>query len=153
MTLAQLPARLLSGVYIFHSGMQKWDGDEETAHALHGMASGAYPFLEKVQPKQFLQLLSAGEMAVGAALAVPIVPQRLAGLALTGFGSGLMGLYYRTPGMREEGSIWPTQQGIALAKDVWLVGIGLNLLLAAGHERRARRKDELAELADLAAAG
>jgi hypothetical protein len=35
----------------------------------------------------------------------------------------------QTPGMREEGSIKPTQAGTALAKDVWLVGAGLSLLL------------------------
>jgi hypothetical protein len=53
----------------------------------------------------------------------------LAGAALTAFGGGLLSLYVRTPGMRQEGSIRPTQAGTALAKDVWLVGAGLTLLL------------------------
>lgn len=147
MKLSQLPARVVTGAYIFHSGMQKWGGDEETAAALHGMASGAYPFLQRMEPARFLQLLAAGEMAVGAALAVPLVPERTAGKLLTGFAAGLMGLYFRTPGIREEGSIWPTQQGIALAKDVWLLGIGLNLLLSsAGSDRdRAREATEAIE--------
>jgi hypothetical protein len=35
----------------------------------------------------------------------------------------------KTPGMRREGSIWPTEQGIGLAKDVWMLGIGLSLVL------------------------
>jgi hypothetical protein len=30
--------------------------------------------------------------------------------------------------MRKPHSIWPTQQGIAISKDVWLLGIGLTLL-------------------------
>jgi hypothetical protein len=38
-------------------------------------------------------------------------------------------LYVRTPGMRKKGSPFPTQQGITLAKDVWLVGIGLGLVI------------------------
>lgn len=148
MKLSQLPARVASGVYIFHSGMQKWNGDEETARALHGMASGAFPFLEQLEAKQFLQILAAGEMAVGAAAAVPFVPERLAGLALTGFASGLLTVYARTPGMRREGTIWPSQQGIALAKDVWLLGIGLNLLLAAAREDKLEHA--LADLEELA---
>ncbi len=39
-----------------------------------------------------------------------------------------MQLYLKTPGMREPGSLKPTQDGIGLAKDVWLVGAGLALL-------------------------
>ena len=56
-------------------------------------------------------------------------PAALAGAGLTAFSSGLLGLYVRTPGMRKKGSPFPTQQGITLAKDVWLVGIGLGLIL------------------------
>jgi len=68
-------------------------------------------------------------MATGAALLLPFVPAAVAGLALTGFAGALLGLYARTPGMRREGSIWPTEQGITLAKDVWMLGIGLSLVL------------------------
>lgn len=125
---SHLPMRLLTGIYILHSGMEKWNGDEETAQGLHGVASGAYPFIKDMEPSQFLRLLSVGEMAIGAAVATPFVSPRLAGAMLTGFSGGLLGLYFRTPGMRKEGSIWPTQDGIALAKDVWLLGIGLSLL-------------------------
>ncbi len=149
MKVAQLPARFATGAYIFHSGLQKWDGDEETAQALHGMTAGAYPVVERLEPRQFLRMLSIGEMAVGAAVAVPLVPERLAGLALTAFGSALMGLYYRTPGMRQEGSIWPTQQGIGLAKDAWLVGVGANLLVSSlggsSGSRKQRTRRELEE--------
>jgi hypothetical protein len=31
--------------------------------------------------------------------------------------------------MREEGSLRPTQQGMSIAKDVWMFGIGLTLLI------------------------
>jgi hypothetical protein len=30
--------------------------------------------------------------------------------------------------MRQEGSLRPTQQGIPLAKDVWMLGIGISLI-------------------------
>jgi hypothetical protein len=42
---------------------------------------------------------------------------------------GMLTMYARTPALRERRSIWPSQQGIAVAKDVWMLGIGLGLLL------------------------
>jgi hypothetical protein len=128
---AHVPARVIAGAFILHSGIDKWKGDEATATAVHGMASGTYPFLAKLGPDKFLKLLAAGEIAVGAAVAIPIVPERVAGAALTGFAGSLLGLYVRTPGMRKPHSIWPTQQGIAISKDAWLLGIGLTLLAAS----------------------
>jgi hypothetical protein len=74
-------------------------------------------------------MLAVSEIALGTALLVPVVPAALAGAGLTAFSAGLLGLYVRTPGMRKNGSPFPTQQGITLAKDVWLVGIGLGLVL------------------------
>jgi hypothetical protein len=127
MKLANVPPRLTAGAYILHSGLAKWQGDEATAAATHGFAKGTYPMLGKLQPKQFLRLLAAGEIALGTFLLTPMVPDRFAGAALTGFSATLLGLYARTPGMRKPGSIWPTQQGIGLSKDVWMLGIGLGL--------------------------
>ncbi|WP_207556036.1 hypothetical protein [Intrasporangium flavum] len=62
------------------------------------------------------------------------MPNRLAGAALTAFSGGLVGLYLRTPGMRQEGSIWPTPDGMAVSKDTWMLGIGASLL-ASRHDR------------------
>jgi hypothetical protein len=123
-----LASRLASGAFILHSGLQKRKADEETATGLHGFAATAYPFLADVEPRRFARLLAAGEMAVGAALLLPVVPNRLAGAALSGFSGALLGLYAKAPGLREAGSIWPTQQGTAVAKDVWLLALGIDLL-------------------------
>jgi hypothetical protein len=136
---AHVPARVIAGAFILHSGLDKWKGDETTAAALHGMASGTYPFLAKLEPGRFLKLLAAGEIAVGAAVAVPLVPERIAGAALTGFSASLLGLYARTPGLRKPGSIWPTQQGIPVSKDVWLLGIGLGLLVESFNDASGRQ--------------
>jgi hypothetical protein len=38
--------------------------------------------------------------------------------------------------MRQPGSIWPTQQGIAVSKDIWMLGIGLGLLADAATTGR-----------------
>jgi hypothetical protein len=40
----------------------------------------------------------------------------------------LVGLYLRTPGLHKPGTILPNQTGIALSKDVWMLGIGVGLL-------------------------
>jgi hypothetical protein len=141
--LSHVPLRLAAGSFILNSGLSKWSGDEATAAGIHGFAAGTYPAVQKIDPPVFLKVLAAGEIAVGAALLAPVVPARTAGLALTGFSAGLLGLYAKTPGMRN--GIRPTQEGTAIAKDVWLAGIGASLLLDGVSDRRAARKAAKAE--------
>ncbi|UKY53475.1 DoxX family membrane protein [Streptomyces inhibens] len=129
--------RLATGAFLLNSGLTKLRADQATAQAVHGMACTAYPFLEKLPAERFTRLLACSEIAVGSALLAPLVPTRLAGLALTGFSSGLVGLYLRLPGMRKPGSLLPTQEGIVLAKDSWMLGIGLGFLSAPCRRRRA----------------
>lgn len=128
-----IPPRLATGAFILNSGLGKLKADEATAQTLHGMARTAYPFLEKIEAERFTRLLAWSEIAVGGALLVPVVPTRLAGLALAGFSAGLLGLYLRVPGMREPGSLRPSQAGVPLAKDAWMFGIGLGFLGAGAH--------------------
>jgi hypothetical protein len=126
---SHLPQRIAAGAFILNSGLGKWSADDEAAAQLHGFAVGTYPFLAKLKPRDFVRLLSASEIALGAALLLPIVPAAVAGAGLTAFSGGLLGLYARTPGMRKDGTPLPTQQGIPLAKDVWMLGIGLGLVI------------------------
>lgn len=125
--LRHLPTRLATGAFILNAGLGKWSGDEETAAGLHGMAIGTYPFLKSVAPPTFLKLLAGTEIGLGAALLLPVIPAATAGAGLVAFSSGLLGLYWRTPGMRD--GLRPTQQGTPIAKDVWMLGIGLGLIL------------------------
>lgn len=127
--LRNMPTRAATGGYILHSGLAKWKGSEEQAKGVHAMASGAYPFLAKVPPPTFLKALSVAEICTGAALLVPVVPNKVAGAGLTAFAGSLVGMYLRTPALRKPGSIWPSQSGIAISKDVWMLGIGLGLMV------------------------
>ena len=129
MRLSHAPLRVAIGAYILNSGLGKRGLEGEAAAGMHGMAAGAMPQLRQIPPDRFAVLLSRGEVALGAALLAPFVPSLLAGAALTAFGAGLVQLYLKTPGMREGGSLRPSQEGIGLAKDVWLVGAGLTLVL------------------------
>ncbi len=67
-------------------------------------------------------------IGLGAALLLPFIPGRLAGLALAGFSGDLLAMYVRTPGMTQDDVICPTQEGTPVAKDVWMLGIGLSLI-------------------------
>ncbi|MEU7792500.1 hypothetical protein ACGFKZ_21645 [Micromonospora tulbaghiae] len=129
MRLSHAPLRVAIGAYILNSGLGKRSLEGEAAAGMHGMAAGAMPQLRQIPPDRFAVLLSRGEVALGAALLAPFVPSLLAGAALTAFGAGLVQLYLKTPGMREGTSLRPSQAGIGLAKDVWLVGAGLTLVL------------------------
>lgn len=125
-----LPGRITTGAYILHSGLDKWRADGTRATALHGMAARAFPVLNRIPPARF-RLLAASEIAVGTALLAPILPNAMAGAALTGFSGSLVTMYARTPALRKPGSIWPSQAGVAVSKDIWMRGIGLGLVADA----------------------
>lgn len=128
--LRRAPLRLTTGAFILSAGWDKWKGDEQTAAQLHGFATGTYPFLKSIEPTTFRKVLAAGEIGLGVALLVPVVPATLAGAGLTAFAGSLLGLYVRTPGMRR-GSLDPrsTPAGLPISKDVWMLGAGLALLI------------------------
>jgi DoxX len=134
-----IPGRIASGAFIAHAGWDKWHGSPEQATGVHGMAVGAFPQLEPIPPAVFLKLLAAGEMATGTVLLSPFASTETAGAALTGFSGTLLTMYWRTPSLRKPGSIWPTQAGTAISKDIWMLGIGLGLLVDALTARRRDR--------------
>jgi uncharacterized membrane protein YphA (DoxX/SURF4 family) len=127
LSLRNIPTRLATGAYILHAGWEKWSDDSRAA-GVHGMAAGAFPFLGRIPPSTFLKALAAAEITLGTALLVPVVPNRWAGLGLTGFAGGLLAMYLRTPALHKPGSVWPTPAGTAVSKDLWMFGIGLGLL-------------------------
>ena len=129
MNLSHLPLRVTIGAFFLNSGLSKWSLEGEAAEGVHGMAVGAIPALKRFQPTPFARLLAGTEITLGTALLLPFVPSMLVGAGLVGFGGGLMRLYWATPGMHEPGDPRPTRQGTPLAKDVWLVGAGLTLVL------------------------
>jgi hypothetical protein len=128
MDLTQLPLRVSTGAFILNAGIGKLGADEGTAQFLHQGAKTAFPgVFDSMDSKSFAKFLAASEIGIGAALLAPMVPATVAGAALTGFGAGLMRMYFKTPGMTQADGIRPTQEGTAIAKDVWLLGAGLTL--------------------------
>ncbi|HEV2928592.1 MAG TPA: hypothetical protein VGW74_07860 [Propionibacteriaceae bacterium] len=140
--LWHVPVRLATGAIILDQGLSKLGADEDTAKWLHGQAIQAFPQFQDMDPKDFVQLLSTCEIALGTALlGIGVVPSSLAGLGLGAFGGSLTRLYLKAPGTRREGTIAPSQQGIGLVKDSWMLAIGTALVLdAVFGSRRKRRK-------------
>lgn len=133
-----LPLRLAAGAFILNSGMSKHGLAGEDAQGLHSFAASGIPEVENVEPDTFASALSASEIGLGAALLTPLVPSWLAGAWLTVFGLGLNRLYWNTPGMRRPNDVRPTQDGVPLAKDFWLTGMGAALVIDALVNRRPR---------------
>lgn len=140
--LRRAPGRIVTGVFILNSGLEKFKSDKQTAIGIHGMAASAYPFLAKLPPTPFLKLVALSEVAIGGVLLLPLVPAGLAGLALTGFAGVMVGLYVRTPGMHDS-KLRPTQAGTGLSKDLWMAGIGVGLMIDAALNESPITKTEL----------
>lgn len=136
--LHNYPVRLMAGAFILNSGIGKVFGEEATHEHVFSTAITAYPFLEPIGASKFAKLIGASEILIGAALLAPFVSDGTAGSLLLPFSIGLLGLYFKIPGMRNESSIRPTNQGISIAKDSWLFGIALSLISS-----RTKHRDEV----------
>jgi hypothetical protein len=134
-----LPIRVIFGGFFLHVALSHRELDEKGAKGLRGFAASGYPFLKKVPPLTFKWGMVASESAVAASLLVPGVPAAVGGAALTGFGTGLMGVYARTPMLRRSKlSARPSDLGLSMAKDSWMVAAGLAVLADAFSAGRRR---------------
>ena len=133
--IATIALRAIPGAFVLNSGIGKLGMDEQTAGSLQAEAEKGVPALGSMEPAKFGKLLSYGEIGVGAALLLPFVPNRLAGLALGGFSAGLLSVYFRDPAKTTDDGVRPSGEGTALAKDSWMMAIAIALV--AGGSRRA----------------
>src|SRR2546426_83422 len=112
--LRRAPVRIATGAYIVNAGLGKLRSGDEAAKQVHGMATDAYPGLERVDAKLLLTGLGVIETALGAALLVPIVPAAVAGAGLAVFSAGLLGVYWRSPGTHGPRNPLPSEAGMAM---------------------------------------
>ncbi|MFT4471260.1 hypothetical protein ACMX2H_15260 [Arthrobacter sulfonylureivorans] len=137
MKLSHIPLRLTSGAFILNSGLGKQKLDKESAAGMQQMGSRAFPALKQMDPEKFGKMLAYGETALGAALLLPFVPSRLAGLGLAAFSGSLLAMYFKTPHMTQEDNVRPSAEGTPVAKDIWLFGIALALILDPKNKKPA----------------
>jgi hypothetical protein len=129
MRMSHIPLRLTTGAFILNAGFGKRNLDEDSSAGLQAMAARVIPPVRRIEPKVFGKVVSYSEMALGAALLTPFLPSRLVGAGLGIFSGSLLAMYLRTPGMTEADGIRPSQKGTAMAKDVWMFGIAVALVL------------------------
>ncbi|MGC0268948.1 hypothetical protein ACPROK_05115 [Glutamicibacter soli] len=139
-SIANAALRLVSGAFILNSGINKLRLDEASAAGLQQMAANGVPQLGEMEPAAFGKMLSIGEISLGSALLLPLIPSRLAGLGLGAFSGVILASYLRTPGLTESDGIRPTQDGTALAKDVWLAGMAVALIFGRRSAKKAKNK-------------
>jgi hypothetical protein len=147
MRLSHVPLRLTTGAFLLDEGLGTRTLVRDHPDGVQPLADGAADQVPQVPPAALSKALTAGEVALGAALLVPFVSPVVAGAALTAFSGALLRTWWLTPGTHEPGSIRPTKQGKAVAKDVWLLGAGLTLVadgLTDGARRTAKRTGKAA---------
>lgn len=138
MSIVQFPARLAAGAFILNAGLGKLNLPEEGAKQLQEMGSAGVPLLKDLTPEQFKTLITTTEIGIGTALLLPFIPGWMAGAALGAFSGGLLTMYHKTPGMTIDG-IRPTQEGTAVAKDVFMAGIAGTLILDSLRSRKTKK--------------
>ena len=132
--------RLAAGSFILNSGIGKLHADEITAKGLHSMAMGTYPFVDNAEPMVFARSLGRRRNPDRCDPAVAVCfaalgrrdPRRILRRAAA--------MYRETPGMTEEDGVRPTKKGVPLAKDVWMLGIGLGLMIDGLTPKRKHHK-------------
>ena len=140
MSIVQIPLRLASGAFILNSGLGKRQLSDEQAAYIRDMGAKGVPALAQLSPAQFKNFIVASEVGVGGALLLPLVPGWLAGAALTAFSGGLMSMYLNTPEMTEADGVRPSQEGTSVAKDLFLVGAGVGIMVDSVANRSGKRK-------------
>ncbi|MCC2307520.1 hypothetical protein [Cellulomonas chengniuliangii] len=143
MHIHPIPLRLAAGAFILNSGLSKRGADEDAARGMHAMAANAYPYFKDMEPQKFAKLLSSSEIALGAALLVPVLPRTVVAAGFTAFSGLLAGMYLKTPSLHvAEGDPRPNEQGVGIAKDVIMFGAALSFLLDSLRmgTRKAARK-------------
>lgn len=139
-SLSNLALRAIPGAFILNSGYGKLNLDEQTAGQLQSMAANAFPAVKDLDAETFGKALAYSEFVVGGALVLPVVPSRVAGLALGAFAGGLLTMYFKTDEMTEEDGIRPSQAGTAVAKDSWIAAIALALVLQSKGKKKNKKK-------------
>ena len=129
---------MLGGAFVFGVAMQVvlgcGSGTLVNAGSGNAVAVVALPFF-------ILGSFLCGRYARRFALTTTVIAGRLvacaglaAGLGLGAFSAGMLSMYFRNPEMTQDDGIRPSDAGKAIAKDSWLVGIGLaSVLMAAGN--------------------
>ncbi|WP_297187879.1 hypothetical protein [uncultured Corynebacterium sp.] len=139
--------RVIPGAFILNAGIGKLGMDESSSAGLQNMAATGIPQMKEIPTDKFGDFIAYSEIGIGATLLAPFVPDRLAGMVLTPFAAGLLSMYFGNPENTEDDGIRPSQEGLPLAKDSFLLAIGLGLALK-GKDDKKTKKEKAIEAAE-----
>ncbi|MHA2788398.1 hypothetical protein ACXZ66_04530 [Corynebacterium sp. S7] len=138
---SSIALRAIPGAFILNSGIGKLQTPPEASAGMQQFAATGISALNKLPADKFGKILGAAETTLGAALLTPFVSNRLAGAGLTAFGTGLLTLYFGNEANTEDDGVRPSSDGTVLAKDSWLVAIGVALMaLPKGKKAKKNKK-------------
>jgi hypothetical protein len=129
-SVRRAPLRLTTGAFVLNSGVSTFGATDEKSARLQSSAARLVPQVERMNPRTFAKLLGAGEVTLGTALMLPIVPAAVAGLGLTAFAASLLAMRPSTNGPHTDTDA-DTSSAVPIATEAWMLGSGVSLLLDA----------------------
>ena len=137
---------------MLNSGVSTFTATDERTKRLQSTVATLVPQVERMDPRTFAKALGAGEVALGTALMLPVVPAAVAGLGLSAFAASLIAT--RRPssnGQHAEAATDTTTQAVPNATEAWMLGSGVSLLLDAlttpAHDKSVEMSARLHEKA------
>lgn len=137
--IATFFTRVIPGAFIANSGAGKIGMPAEASAGLQQYAATGVPLVKALPADKFGTILGVSEVALGAALAIPAIPNRVAGVGLTAFSAGLLSLYFANPENTKADRIRPSDEGLSLSKDIFMLSLGVGLI-AQGDEKKKESK-------------
>jgi hypothetical protein len=122
------PLRLTTGAFVLNSGVSTFSATGEKTTRLQSTAAKLVPQVERMDPRTFAKVLGAGEVTLGTALMLPVVPAAVAGLGLTAFAASLLATRSSNDGQHADSD---GQPAVPNATEAWMLGSGVSLLLDA----------------------
>lgn len=145
------PLRLTTGAFVLNSGVSTFNADGVTAKRLQTAAAKLVPQVERMDPRTFAKAVAAGEVTLGTALMLPIVPPAIAGLGLSAFAASLLATRGSSNGGHVDVGGARPESAVPQATEAWMIGAGVSLLLDAltspVHDKRVETSAKLHEKA------
>jgi hypothetical protein len=150
------PLRLTTGAFVLNSGVTRFNADEQTSKRLQQTAAQWLPQVNRMDSRTFAKTVAAGEVALGTALMLPVVPAAIAGLGITAFAASLLAARGSAAGQHVGPTGVPTESttpepAVPKATEAWMLGSGVSLLLdaltAPAHDKSVEVSAKLHEKA------
>ena len=145
------PLRLTTGAFVLNSGVSTFNASDAKIQRLQASAAQLVPQVGQMTPRTFAKALAAGEVALGTALMLPIVPPAIAGLGLSAFAASLLATRRSSSGQHTDPPGETSTGPVPGATEAWMLGSGVALLLDAlttpAHDKRVEVSAKLHEKA------